>query len=117
MFVSFSGGKDSSVVSDLVMRALGRADILHIFGDTTLEFPETFQYMDQYKADHRGPHSSGQKMNSRTSFALQRIRSTQQDAAFGLYYFKTGVIGVKYRKPFRVLTKYWFLTEYAEVSL
>lgn len=33
MFVSFSGGKDSTVTSDLVMRALSEPKILHIFGD------------------------------------------------------------------------------------
>src|SRR5690606_18765726 len=37
LMVSFSGGKDSTVVSDLVRRGLGRSDILHVFGDTTLE--------------------------------------------------------------------------------
>lgn len=41
ILVSFSGGKDSTVVSDLVRRALGRADILHIFGDTKLEDENT----------------------------------------------------------------------------
>ena len=45
MFVSFSGGKDSTVVSDLVMRALGNPKVLHIFGDTTLEFPFTYEYV------------------------------------------------------------------------
>lgn len=42
--VSFSGGKDSSVVSRLVMDALQNDTIIHFFGDTTLEFPETYQY-------------------------------------------------------------------------
>lgn len=39
IFVSFSGGKDSTVVSDLVRKALSKPDIIHIFGNTTLEFP------------------------------------------------------------------------------
>ena len=39
MFISFSGGKDSTVTADLVTRALANPKILHIFGDTTLEFP------------------------------------------------------------------------------
>ena len=30
MFVSFSGGKDSTVVSDLVRKALSKPDIIHI---------------------------------------------------------------------------------------
>jgi phosphoadenosine phosphosulfate reductase len=50
--VSFSGGKDSTVVSDLVRRSLGRADILHIFGDTTLEDPNTYAYVHQFQADN-----------------------------------------------------------------
>ena len=52
MFVSFSGGKDSTVTSDIVMRALSEPKILHIFGDTTLEFPETMRYVDRFKKEH-----------------------------------------------------------------
>ena len=54
MFVSFSGGKDSTVTSDLVMRALSNPKVLHIFGDTTLEFPETEEYVKRFKAAHPG---------------------------------------------------------------
>lgn len=49
IMVSFSGGKDSTVVSDLVRRALGRADILHVFGDTTLEDDHTYEYVRQFQ--------------------------------------------------------------------
>ena len=50
MFISFSGGKDSTVVADLVSRvAAGSQGILHIYGDTTLEFPETYRYVEEYK--------------------------------------------------------------------
>src|SRR5579883_2991208 len=45
IMVSFSGGKDSTVVSDLVRRALGSSDILHVFGDTTLEDENTYEYV------------------------------------------------------------------------
>lgn len=51
-FVSFSGGKDSTVVSSLVMRALGNPSIIHIFGDTTLEFPFTYEYAKRFKSEH-----------------------------------------------------------------
>lgn len=50
--ISFSGGKDSTVVADLVIRALKNASLVHIFGDTTLEFPLTYEYIDRYKADN-----------------------------------------------------------------
>lgn len=49
MFVSFSGGKDSTVTSHLVMRALGSESIPHIYGDTTLEYPESAKYIDLFK--------------------------------------------------------------------
>ncbi|WP_242838552.1 phosphoadenosine phosphosulfate reductase family protein [Lachnobacterium bovis] len=48
MLVSFSGGKDSTVTSHLVNRALGTNKVLHIFGDTTLEFPTTMEYKKRF---------------------------------------------------------------------
>lgn len=49
MFVSFSGGKDSAVTSDLVINALSSPNVIHIYGDTTLEYPETAIYIKEYK--------------------------------------------------------------------
>lgn len=49
MLVSFSGGKDSTVTSHLVNTALGSNRVLHIFGDTTLEFPATMEYKKRFK--------------------------------------------------------------------
>ncbi len=47
--VSFSGGKDSTVVSEVVRRALKEESILHIFGDTTLEMPQTYEYIKKFQ--------------------------------------------------------------------
>lgn len=52
VIVSFSGGKDSTVVSDLVRRALGRSDVLHVFGDTTLEDENTYTYVREFRERH-----------------------------------------------------------------
>lgn len=46
--VSFSGGKDSTVVSRVVRDALQDESVIHYFGDTTLEFPSTHIYVDDY---------------------------------------------------------------------
>ena len=46
--VSFSGGKDSTVVSRIVRDALQDETIIHFFGDTTLEFPATHTYVENY---------------------------------------------------------------------
>ena len=51
MFVSFSGGKDSTVVSDLVLNALGK-NIIHIYGDTTLEYPTSATYVKRFRKTH-----------------------------------------------------------------
>lgn len=52
MYVSFSGGKDSTVVSSLVLRALANETVLHVYGDTTLEFPETKEYVARFRREH-----------------------------------------------------------------
>ena len=53
MFVSFSGGKDSTVTSDIVRRAFSSNKVYHIFGDTTLEFPLTEEYRKRFAREHR----------------------------------------------------------------
>ena len=45
--VSFSGGKDSTVVSRIVRDALQNESVIHYFGDTTLEFPCTHTYVEK----------------------------------------------------------------------
>lgn len=50
--ISFSGGKDSTVTADLTMRALSNPSVVHIFGNTTLEFPSTIEYARRYRDDN-----------------------------------------------------------------
>ena len=52
LVISFSGGKDSTVVADVVTRALSNPRIVHIFGDTTLEFPTTYTYIERYRKNN-----------------------------------------------------------------
>ena len=49
LMVSFSGGKDSTCTEDLAVRALSNPSIVHVFGNTTLEFPYTYQYVDRFR--------------------------------------------------------------------
>lgn len=46
-YVAFSGGKDSIVAFDLVRRTLPHNKFKVLFGDTGMEFPDTYQVMDQ----------------------------------------------------------------------
>jgi len=50
--VSFSGGKDSTVTANLTTRALSDPSIVHIFGNTTLEFPMTLKYTTRFRKDN-----------------------------------------------------------------
>ena len=62
MMVSFSGGKDSTVTSHIVRTALGSNDVLHIFGDTTLEFPYTLEYKKRFNRRDDSNEASGVKV-------------------------------------------------------
>ena len=48
--VAFSGGKDSIVLLDLVRRALPKSAFIVVFGDTGMEFPDTYKVIDAVEA-------------------------------------------------------------------
>ena len=50
--ISFSGGKDSTATADVVVKALSNPNLVHIFGDTTLEFPATLEYARRFRENH-----------------------------------------------------------------
>lgn len=50
--ISFSGGKDSTVTADVVTKALSNPSLVHIFGNTTLEFPATVAYANRFRDNH-----------------------------------------------------------------
>ena len=52
VIISFSGGKDSTATAHVVTSALSDPSIIHIFGDTTLEFPYTTAYAIRYRQEH-----------------------------------------------------------------
>ena len=48
-YVAFSGGKDSVVALDLVQRALPHNCFKVLFGDTGMEFPDTYETVEKIK--------------------------------------------------------------------
>lgn len=50
--ISFSGGKDSTATADVVIKSLSNPHLVHIFGNTTLEFPYTTEYAKRYREEH-----------------------------------------------------------------
>jgi phosphoadenosine phosphosulfate reductase len=51
--VAFSGGKDSTVLLDLVKKALPKSGFVVVFGDTGMEFPDTYDVIDKVEAQCR----------------------------------------------------------------
>lgn len=49
-YVAFSGGKDSVVVLDIVARALPHKSFKVVFGDTRMEFSDTYDLVDEVEA-------------------------------------------------------------------
>ena len=47
--VSYSGGKDSEVLLDIVQRALPHDEFIVLFGDTGMEFPDTYNAVENVK--------------------------------------------------------------------
>lgn len=47
--VAFSGGKDSCVLLDLVKKALPKGSFVVVFGDTGMEFPDTYDVIKKVK--------------------------------------------------------------------
>ncbi len=111
MFVSFSGGKDSTVVSDLVLRALGSQQILHIYGDTTLEFPESAEYIKRFKLEHpKTPLVISKNKDKDFMELCEQLGPPSRVMRWCCTVFKTGAIQRKIQSLFknkkRILTFY-----------
>lgn len=106
MFVSFSGGKDSTVVSSLVLRALGKPDIIHIFGNTTLEFPSTYEYIKRFRADNRQTPLLVAQNKEQDFFNLcNTFGPPSRMLRWCCTIFKTGFIGDRILKTFKDKTE------------
>ena len=102
MFVSFSGGKDSTVTSNLVLRALSTPQIMHIFGDTTLEFPFTYTYVERFKKNHpKTPVISARNKEKDFEELCKLIGPPSRVMRWCCTVFKTGTIQKKIRSLYR----------------
>jgi len=111
MFVSFSGGKDSTVTSDLVLRAFPGEPVLHIYGDTTLEFPETKEYVTRFKKAHpKLPVITAKNTTKEFGTLCEQLGPPSRVMRWCCTVFKTGAIQRKitalFKNKSKILTFY-----------
>lgn len=106
MFVSFSGGKDSTVVSSLVTKALGNPSIIHLFGNTTLEYPDTIEYVERFKKNNRKTPVLVSQNTQQDFFELcKQFGPPSRMLRWCCTIFKTGFISKKINSSFRNKTR------------
>lgn len=99
--LSFSGGKDSTVTADLVTKALQNPSLVHIFGNTTLEFPLTIEYANRFRDNHPLAIFKTAKNNEQDFMSVcEDIGPPARMMRWCCSMFKTGPIT-------RVLTRYY----------
>ncbi|MGL4653180.1 phosphoadenosine phosphosulfate reductase domain-containing protein [Cetobacterium sp.] len=94
ILVSFSGGKDSTVVSHLVRLALNNQSILHIFGDTTLELPKSYEYVERFKEENPFTPFFEERNEENNFFEMcEEIGPPSRVKSWCCSIFKTGPMG------------------------
>ncbi len=102
MFVSFSGGKDSTVTSSLVMKALNTEKIIHIYGDTTLEYPESGDYLEIFKKKYPfTPILVAKNKDQKFDDLCEVVGPPSRVMRWCCTVFKTGAITKKIEQVFR----------------
>jgi phosphoadenosine phosphosulfate reductase len=92
--VSFSGGKDSIVVSHLVRNTLNKQSVIHLFGDTTLEQPTTYQFLQEFMSQNEStPFFIERNDNSDFMDMCEQIGPPSRVKSWCCSVFKTGPMG------------------------
>lgn len=69
--ISFSGGKDSLVLLDIVKNSIPHSNLFVVFGDTTMEFPDTYEVVEKIKKQCR----EDQIVFSRAAFQMSALQT------------------------------------------
>ena len=106
IFVSFSGGKDSTVTSNLVIRALRTESVLHIYGDTTLEYPTSSDYISEFRKTYpKTPMLIAKNSEQDFNNLCEVVGPPSRVMRWCCTIFKTGAITKKIEQLFKNKTK------------
>ena len=106
--VSFSGGKDSIVVSHLVRKALNTQEVLHVFADTTLEIPDTYPFLEEFKKEYKNTPFLVERNDESDFFDMcKEIGPPSRVKSWCCSIFKTGPMGTTFSEmDIKLLTFY-----------
>lgn len=102
--VSFSGGKDSAVVAHLVARAIGATrEVSLFFADTTLEHPETVDYVQRF-AEYYGLPLAVERANGDFLKACEQLEPPSRIMRWCCTLFKANPLNTYLRRQGDVLS-------------
>ena len=106
MFVSFSGGKDSTTTSSLVIDAFENQPIIHLYGDTTIEMSDSQTYINEFKQRFNNMPFLVAKNKDQDFYKLcEVIGPPSRMMRWCCTFFKTGAITRKIDQAFKNKTK------------
>lgn len=95
--ISFSGGKDSIAVSNLVRRTTAKNDVVHFFANTTIEDPFNYEFIQRFKEENTSVPFLEFKNEEQNFFELsEKIGPPSRRKSWCCSIFKTGPIGSFY---------------------
>lgn len=108
IMVPFSGGKDSTATSHLVINAIKNYKVEHLFSNTTLESDETIRYVNRFKKNKNINLTIAKNTDNKFMKVARQIGPPTATGRWCCYMFKTGPINREMEKMFKgnVLTFY-----------
>jgi len=108
--ISFSGGKDSTVCADIVMQAIKSKEAVVLFGDTTLEYPLTYEYIERFKQNNPNVLHKTARNNEHNFFDMcQDIGVPSRYNRWCCTTFKTGPIAKEFSRNYNNKTVLSFI--------
>ena len=92
IIILFSGGKDSTVTANLVVKALPKSKIKHVFGDTTLEHDLTIKYVNRLKKNKNIEVVVARNNDNDFYKVAEQIGPPSRMSRWCCYMFKTGAV-------------------------
>lgn len=111
VYVSFSGGKDSTVLLDIVRNDLGYDDIPAVFVDVPTQYPELREFAKKWDAVILHPKYSFVQVCEKYGFPL-----ISKEISEAIYYAKKYVNECEYAEEGKIVKGFWAIADFEGVN-